>query len=318
MSSFVSSQRASSASGAALFGKIPARPDFVRERFAGPSAQRLDQWLVRSVETMLAARASFPPVMLRYAFSSPDTSSFVLGVLSPSRDQVGRDFPVTVFCSVPAASLVPCLAGVPLAFDAFFAAAEELIREVPALEAAEVLARLDQLPVVDDAAFAAAAQRAAETLAACDAREHLQRVLGDADGSAPAYAYYTAAAAVKATTAANAVVLDCPFAAPVDLLAWLRLAHGLSGGREPISFFWIEPPAESRLLISLGAPSTQVLSFVANRAHGSARLWPLTTSRSDVAEQVRGSMTGQLAPVDQPGTPLDRFIDLFVQQRSGR
>jgi type VI secretion system protein ImpM len=315
-------QRAAGARGAALFGKIPARPDFVRERFAGPSAQRLDQWLVRSVETMLAARGTFPPIMLRYAFSSPDTASFVLGVLSPSRDQVGRDFPVTVFCSVPAASVVPSLVGVPLAFGPFFAAAEALIREVPALEAPEVLARLEQLPAVDEGALPAAAQRALEALRASDAREHLQRVLGDADGSAPAYAYYTASAAVRATTPSNAVVLDCPIAIDVDLLAWLKLAHALNANREnpnrePLSFFWTEDH-EPRLLISFGPPSTQVLSFVANRAHTSARLWPLTTSRSDVAEQVRGSIAGQLAPLEQPGTSIDYYIDSFVQQRSGR
>jgi type VI secretion system protein ImpM len=314
MNGFVGTQRAA---GAALFGKIPARPDFVRERFAGAAAQRLDQWLVRSVETMLAARGTFPPVMLRYAFSSPDTASFVLGVLSPSRDQVGRDFPVTVFCSVTAASIVPSLVGVPLAFAPFFDAAEALIREVPALEAPEILARLEQLPVVDSGALPDAAQRALEALRGSDAREHLQRVLGDADGSAPAYAYYTASAAVNATTPSNAVVLDCPIAIDVDLLAWLKLAHALNGGREPISFFWTEEP-EPRLLISLGTPSTQVLSFVANRAHTSARLWPLTTSRADVAEQVRGSIAGQLAPVDRPGTSLDHYIDCFVQKRSAR
>lgn len=317
MNGLVGSAPAASGRGAALFGKIPARPDFVRERFAGLAAQRLDQWLVRSVETMLAARGTFPPVMLRYAFSSPDTGSFVLGVLSPSRDQVGRDFPVTVFCSAPATSVLPHLMGVPLAYGAFFAAAEELIREVPALDSTEILGRLEQLPVVEDAILPQAADRCAEALRASDAREHLQRVLGDADGSAPAYAYYTMAAAVKATTPGNAIVLDCPLEVDVDLLAWIKLAHGLSAGREPISIFWTVEP-EPRLLISLGAPSTQVLSYVANRAHSSARLWPLTTSRSDVAEQVRGSMAGQLASVERPGvTSIERLIDAFLV-RGGR
>jgi type VI secretion system protein ImpM len=314
---FVGSARENGARGASLFGKIPARPDFVRERFAGPAAQRLDQWLVRAVETMLAARGTFPPVMLRYAFSSPDTGSIVLGVLSPSRDQVGRDFPVTVFCSVPLTVALPHLHGIPLACGAFFSAAEELIREVPALEAAEVLARLDGLPQVADATLPEAAQRALEALRASDAREHLQRVLGDADGSAPAYAYYTAAAAVKATTPGNAITLDCPIAIDVDLIAWLKLVHGLSAGRDPISFFWTEQP-EPRLLISLGAPSAQVLSFVANRAQASARLWPLTTSRSDVAEQVRGSIADRLVSVDQPGaSSIERLIDTFLT-RGGR
>jgi type VI secretion system protein ImpM len=312
VNSGVASTGASLGRGAALFGKIPARPDFVRERFAGPSAQRLDQWLVKSVETLHAARATLPPVMVRFAFSSPDTSSYIVGVLSPSRDQVGRDFPVAVFSHMPAAAIAEQVLGVPLAFGAFLGAAEALIREVPALEASEVLARLDQLPSVQAPELHGATQRALEALRESDAREHLERVLGDADGSAPAYAYYTAAAAIRASSASNAVVLDCPIAIDIDLLAWLKLVSGFARGRDPISFFWTEAP-EPRLLIALGAPSTQVLSFISDPAHSSARLWPLTTRRSEVAEQVRSSMAGQLPPLDRSsGTSIDVAIEALL------
>lgn len=307
---------AAAARGAALFGKIPARPDFVRERFAGPSAQRLDQWLVKAMETLHASRGTLPPIMVRYAFSAPEAASLVVGVLSPSRDQVGRDFPVTIFCSVPQGAVLGQLAGVPLAFGPFLSAAEELIREVPALEASEVLARLDRLPAGDGAALPAAGQRVTEVLRAADAREHIARTLGDPDGSAPAYAYYTVQAALRATSATNAVVLDCPIAIDVDLMAWLRLIERLGRGRELPSFFWCEAP-EPRLLLSLGAPSTQMLGFIADPAHGSARLWPLTTRRGDVAEQVRGSMVGQLPPLDpSAATSIDDLIELLAQRSS--
>lgn len=286
----------------------------MRERFAGPIAQRVDQWLVKAIETMHAARGTLPPVMLRYVFSAPETSSVVVGVLSPSRDQVGRDFPVTVFCSIPTAALGGHVAALPLAFAEFLDGAEALIREVPALEASEVLARLDALPIASTAALPGAAQQALEVLRTHDAREHLLRTLGDADGSAPAYAYYTLGAALKASAASQALVLDCPIANEVDLLAWLRLTEVLGHGRELPSFFWIETP-DPRLLISLRTASTQVLTFVADPAHSSARLWPLTTGRSEVAEQVRGSMIGQLPSLEQPGRlSIAALIEALAQR----
>jgi len=277
----------------------------------------MDQWLVKSIETMHASSATLPPVMLRYVFSAPDASGVVVGVLSPSRDQVGRNFPVTVFCTLPrSAATGAIVAGLPLAFGPFLAAAEDLIREVPALDASEVLARLDQLPHTATETVHGAAQRVAEVLRTSDAREHLLRTLGDADGSASAYAYYTFGAAMKATSSSNALVLDCPIVNDVDLMAWLTLATALGRGTEVPSFFWTEEP-EPRLLLSLGNASTQVLTFVADPSHQSARLWPLTTTRSDVAERVRGSMVGQLPSLEQAGTSIADMITA-VARRSER
>lgn len=304
------------AKGAALFGKIPARPDFVRERFAGPAAQKLDQWLVKSVETLHASRATLPPWMVRYAFSAADEASMIIGVLSPSRDQVGRDFPVTVFCSVPSAVVAQHLAGLPLAFGPFLNEAEALIREVPALSATEVLARLDELCVPELANLPAATARASEVLRQSDAREHALRTLGDADGSAPAYAYHTFMTAAKATSTSNAVVLDCPIDIDIDLMTWLRLAERLLRGAELPSFFWTQEPSR-RLLLSLGPASTQLLTFISDPSQSSARLWPLTTKRTEIADQVRSSLESQLPPLDRVGvTSIDLLIETLAQRSS--
>ena len=298
------------ASGAALFGKIPAKPDFVRERCGDRAAQRFDQWLVKAIETMQSARASLPPVMVRYAFCAEEERTWVLGVLSPSKDQVGRDFPVSVFCRVPVSEGDDQLPSLPLAGDAFLDAAEALIREVPALRAEEVTAQLDQLQPPDAASLGVASARIAQALRESDAREFAERTLGSADGSGPAYGYYTFVTAARNAAAGSATVLDCPIQIDVDLFAWLALAERLLSGRGIArSFFWTEEPT-ARLLLAFGSCSPQILHFLSDPAHSSARLWPLVTSRSEVAEQVRASFAPNMPSLERGGNAsIDQLIE---------
>jgi type VI secretion system protein ImpM len=297
-------------SGAALFGKIPARADFVRERCTDRAAQRFDQWLIKAMETLHGARGSLPPVMVRFAFCAEEERSLLVGVLSPSKDQVGRDFPISVFCSVPLAQAQSQLCGLPLAYGAFLTAAEDLIREVPALAADEVVARLDQLPVPDPQSLALGAARVGEALRGADARELAARTLGDPDGAGPAYGYYTFVTAARNASAGSPTVLDCPIQIDVDLFAWLSLADRLtrSNAGTP-SFFWTEEPS-ARLLLALRSCSTQLLQFMADPTTSSSRLWPLVTTRGEVAQQVRASFAPNILAL-QPGAAasIEQLID---------
>ena len=318
--------------GAALFGKIPARADFVRERCGDRAAQRFDQWLVKAMETLHGARATsnstapalrggavtLPPVMVRFAFYAEEERSLLVGVLSPSKDQVGRDFPISVFTNVPlAGSGSEHLPGLPLAAGAFLSAAEDLIREIPALTAEEVTAQLDQLPALEPQTMSLAGARVGEALRGENARELAGRTLGDPDGSGPAYGYYTfvtaARNAASDSSARGATVLDCPIHIDVDLFAWLALAERLLRGRGTPSFFWTEEPT-ARLLLALGPCSTQLLQFMADPSATSARLWPLVTSRSEVAEQVRASFAANIAALAPGSTAtVDQLIEGLVR-----
>ena len=279
--------------GAALFGKIPARADFVRERCSDRAAQRFDQWLVKAIETLHGARMGLPPVMVRFAFYAEEERTLLVGVLSPSKDQVGRDFPISVFCSVPLGAGGEHLAGLPLAAGEFLSAAEDLIREIPALSAEETIARLDHLPAPNAQSLALGGERVGEALRSSDARELAGRTLGDPDGAAPAYGYYTFVTAARNAGAGGATVLDCPIQIDVDLFAWLALAERLLRGRGTPSFFWTEEPT-ARLLLALGPCSTQLLQFMADPTASSARLWPLVTTRAEIAEQVRATFASSL------------------------
>ena len=105
-------------------------------------------------------------------------------------------------------------------------------------------------------------------------------------------------------------MLDCPIQIDVDLFAWLALAERLMRGRGTApSFFWTEEPS-ARLLLALGSCSTQVLQFIADPATTSARLWPLVTTRAEVAEQVRASFAPNIVAL-QAGSAasIEQLID---------
>lgn len=95
------------ASGAAnwsLFGKLPSRGDFVRRNLTPDVAARLDAWL----DAELGRRAWDDPDAWEAAFEASPSWRFhlgeglvgstpVAGVMAPSRDRVGRAFPVLAF-----------------------------------------------------------------------------------------------------------------------------------------------------------------------------------------------------------------------------
>lgn len=131
-----------------LFGKLPARGDFVRVELPGGFVQPWDAWLSAGIA---AARASLAEDWQAAWFEAP-VWCFALGagacgpqpaggVLLPSLDKVGRLFPLTI----------ACVGGVPEDPE-WFAGAEALGRNAVEHDAdpAEVAAGLARLPPVPD------------------------------------------------------------------------------------------------------------------------------------------------------------------------
>lgn len=92
-----------------LFGKLPSCGDFVRRNVAPSLAARLDDWL----DVELGRQAAWDPDAWEAAFAATPSWRFhlaagllgseeVAGVMAPSRDRVGRAFPVLAFAGVAA------------------------------------------------------------------------------------------------------------------------------------------------------------------------------------------------------------------------
>ena len=93
------------------FGKIPTQGDFVRHHAEPFAYAGLDRWLQEGLATLARTGVALSPS--RFLFLAGD--AMLGGVLVPSRDRVGRQFPLAVFVVVAgagdAARLSPILLG---------------------------------------------------------------------------------------------------------------------------------------------------------------------------------------------------------------
>ena len=265
----------------ALFGKLPARPDFVRVNYAGRAAAELDAWLVQNVEQLHLGKVPLPGP-LRFAFCSARTQHVAFGALAPSRDEAGREFPVTVFDSVPLPAVLDRLPLQVLAHEPFMNGAEAVIREAQTLAAGAPIEPSLAGLLAPGAASAAALEAAyLETLRGSSAPRFLERAFGPIDAGMHFYgcfAFLTAAAPVRDEAPDKpGTVLDCPVRSELDRMAWITFASRvLSRWRGAVpSCFWIDRPvAAAADLARPGAgrrPARARRSRVQELAHLAAR-----------------------------------------------
>ena len=125
-----------------LFGKLPQKRDFVRIRHDSPEALALDRWLSGALAD-LAEHALVFEESLRFVFAQPDRK--LVGILRPSRDRAGRRHPVALFAALADREIPGGAAAVPVALSSFFAEAERLTDDIPALSYDAVCSRVDAL-----------------------------------------------------------------------------------------------------------------------------------------------------------------------------
>ena len=74
-----------------LFGKIPAKGDFIRLNAADPVCQAMDRWLQDGIaEAKKAGDSGAAVVPFSFVFTLPTSKNAVIGALAPSRDSAGR------------------------------------------------------------------------------------------------------------------------------------------------------------------------------------------------------------------------------------
>ena len=85
-----------------FIGKLPARGDFVRFLVARAVAENIEAWTARVLPAMqrdwgdAAARRWAAAAPLRFALAPPGWPDAVSGVWLPSRDAVGRQYPLVI------------------------------------------------------------------------------------------------------------------------------------------------------------------------------------------------------------------------------
>jgi type VI secretion system protein ImpM len=290
-----------------VYGKIPAQADFVRINVGELTRLGLDRWFQETHEVVHSERSRLPDEATYFAIAPAGARAVFLGAFVPGTDAVGRNFPIIVFAALDAAQVVD-FPLVPQAYAAFFEGAAALLQDAASMTASDLGAQ-------------------AQTLSACLAPEAVADVisllrreqvapLGLALGGLPhgaAYALRTLISAcdrARSSGTTGVVTIDGPSPTDASRLLWLELVRRRLGWRDAVpSFMWTRRET-SRLLVSLGAPATGLLSFLANSRHKSNRFWPLRTDVGSALDAALAAVTPEQRRVLE--TPAATLADLVL------
>lgn len=300
-----------------LIGKIPAEGDFVRFNAGDPAAQEFTDWLAKGQESVHRNRESLPRAPSYFLFTGATATNALIGVLIPSKDRVGREFPLAAFTAIRTGDLAHCFALVPLAFSQFLTATAGLLEAAATLAGAEVEQRLAALPLPTAEAWSVAEENRLLLLSrSCSG---IVREVSEPGGSCGGayYAFRTfseACSRVRWEEPAKArLVLDCPLSwdGPV---VWLELAERLlQWKKQPPSFLWTDdlPP---RLLLSLGPMSPGTLSCLASQLPTNSSFWPVKTTQQSAIETARRSLSNdQRRAIENSGSTLETLFSYLAR-----
>jgi type VI secretion system protein ImpM len=288
------------------YGKIPSVADFVSVG-ASHTTHAFGQWLEGENDQLSTKRRQMPPLPIRFVYRDPEAQGALVGVLAPSRDQVGRSFPLSVFTHVDAAWAALHFPALPAAYAPFLDGAVALLGESHALSREALHTRLDQLPLPSPPAVEEARTWSRQALEATPGGTILQALFGPLEHGVHFHGinmFRTACARVGGQDpGAASTILECPAVDDVQLDFWLTFAFAvLRWTAAPPSFAWTDIGSpDHRLLISLGAPAGGVLSFLADPNATADRLWPMRTQSATSIEAGRRALSPvQLQALEPP------------------
>lgn len=296
-----------------LLGKTPSQPDFLRLHASSTLTVYLHRWLEAAAAAMKSKGAPLTGAV-QFIFTAPGEKNALVGVLAPSVDKVGREFPLVLFSEQPAAPLAKSFSLAPAAFRPFFLSATALLRAASeGMDAAELAKRLAVLPAPGESGTASAELLRQAMLAERRCAELLEPVIKGTGAEGRYYALHTFLIACAGERhrekAAAGVVVDCPLAPGLGPIAWLEMAAvRLRWAAVPPAFAWIEGD-RPRLLLSLGAPPTTLLAHLAEPDKSGANLWALSTSRPAALANARKALGSAIRQVlDSPDATVGELL----------
>lgn len=304
------------ANSVALLGKAPCQGDFIRWNAADPVSAQFHKWLEEGHEAVRRANLALTAEPICFVYTAAGGRQALVGMMGPSSDKVGRQFPLTVFVPVdlgPASSNAATLYG---SHQAFFAGARQLLADAAKLSSDELAKRVEALGphASGDSAAAETYRRKVNT---APASSLVKMFTGD--GAAPGAQYYAFRTFMMACAAERGkepskpgVTLDCPFTDELGPYPWVEMARRMLQWRGMMpALFWHGGP-NPRLLVSLGPPSSTLLMHLAKPDHSSMKLWPLRTKAANAIETAKQALNAnQRRALDDASSTAESLILAF-------
>lgn len=298
-----------------LFGKIPAAGDFVAQGAGTPVAQAFQRWLLQENDALAARQKALPPAPIRFLFRDVHPTAAILGVLAPSRDTVGRSFPLALWTTVELSVAAPQFPYLPAAYALFLDGAATLLQQSHGLDVATLMQRLATLPHPSSDDLTEARAWTYEALDATPGRTILEALFGPLQHGIHFHGFHmfrTACQRVRDHDPGMATAfVECPCADDLQLAFWLVLARNqLRWMHAPPTLFWNDSAnPDHRLILALGAPSPGSLQFVADPTARAERLWPTrTTSQASIAAGRDALSPAELRSFDPPAPTASSLL----------
>lgn len=297
-----------SSSPIGAFGKVPAAGDFVSLGAGSAVTQAFQGWLQQENDHLASKRRPVPTTPIRFVYRDP-TGGAIVGALGPSRDKVGRAFPLSIFTHVDVHTAMPRFSALPTAFDAFLDSACQTITEAGTMELQTLAGRVSGLHLPGAAELRDASLWTHEALGATPGNVLLEHLFGPI---AQGVHYHglnmmrTACAQVHRRDPGNAsIIVECHAGDDVQIAFWLCMAEALlRWTAAPPAFFWTAPSSpDSRLLLSLGAPPMGLLHYFADPSVTADRLWPTRTSSAAAVDAGRKALGPTQRQALEPPAP---------------
>jgi len=294
-----------------VFGKLPAHAEFIRADTTDPAISDIERWMDEAVGLLHRSSSALAEGPAFFAWRSGGGTRTNVGVMVPSRDQVGRQFPLMIFASADGgADLFPAF---PVAFAPFLVEATALVSAAQTVDGPTLIEYARRLPVPGPADFAEARASVDDLLAGADVPELCAAMFPATPEGSRYYGIHTFVTACRGAhghePSKASVTLECPLGDIPARATWLELARRLLGWRDNPSFFWTDG-AHGRLLLPLGPPPPSMLGYLARGGGGSTKLWPLSTTNLAAIDSARNAMSPMLrALLDTPGTPVTGLIN---------
>ncbi len=253
--------------GIGVFGKIPSYPEFVRIGSVGPTDKAFERWLQMANDQLARADVKLSSTPLGFAFRDEKAESLLIGVVVGSRDKVGRNFPLAVYCEygVVNSTVLSLLA------EAFRPALTQLsMLALTALETdREALkSASERVEVPRGKTIKEGREATAEALTTIRAEQVLARMFVDKNDRAYGINVIQRACAQSVRDGpTRPTCIDATVTSDVELcFAFAAAESQLPENMGPVSAFWdvssqrvIVVPGlpDSKLLVSMAAPHTQ-------------------------------------------------------------
>lgn len=291
--------------GAGLYGKLPIAADFIRLNAGGFASGGFDRWLEDGMGAIHAAGGALNNAFVTFFAYSASAPNAVIGMLGPSVDKVGRNFPAALFAYLdPALTSASAFAAEAVGSFLFEAQAH-----VACLAQASAAPPVNEMDVPNGEAQLNAVAEWARQLAAANLHETLTMVFDSADGDGWIQAVGTCLAACSSSKSQfpdkALVTLELPAGDDRARDFWLALvSSALAWPTGAPSWLWDSD--SNRLLVALGPPTPALFVALAMPGWAGARHWVVRPGSSDAAAAKVNEVLR--ACLDNPAATVGEFL----------